>query len=153
MDDLWTTYRQPIDNLRTTYCAYIKWQYDSTYVPLVLTESTLFDQIPCTADTSTATRLSGNHSARLTSPIELRPRGTLITKPMPRPDACTRVPPEAQPRAEPSAITLTPAPSARAAYVRAVHTCATTMFATLTLTPCIYHSAHVTLKCTVIVSV
>ena len=69
MNDLWTTYRQPIDNLRTTYCAYINWQYDSTYVQLVPTENTLFDQTLCTADTSTTTRLSDNHSARLTSPI------------------------------------------------------------------------------------
>ena len=50
-----TTY----DNTR---CAYIHWQYDSTYVPLVPTENTLFDQTLCTADTSTTTRLSGNHS-------------------------------------------------------------------------------------------
>ena len=79
-DNLWTTYRQPIDNLlttygrpidnlRTTYCAYIKWQYNSTYVPLAPTENTIFDQTLCTADTSTTTFLSGNHSARLTSPI------------------------------------------------------------------------------------
>ena len=68
-DNILTTFGRPIDNLRTTYCAYINWQYDSTYVPLVPTENTLFDQTLCTADTSTTTRLSGNHSARLTSPI------------------------------------------------------------------------------------
>ena len=38
----------------------------------------------------------------------------------------------------PSAIKLTPAPSARAAHVRAIRTCATTMCATLTHTSCIY---------------
>ena len=48
MDDLWTTYRQPIDNLRTTYCAYINWQYNSKLFTHSLTNDSVSASETCT---------------------------------------------------------------------------------------------------------
>ena len=48
MDDLWTTYRQPIDNLRTTDCAYINWQYNSKLFTHSLTNGCMYACENCT---------------------------------------------------------------------------------------------------------
>ena len=97
--------------------------------PLETTKNASFDQALCTADTSTTT-LSGNHSARLTSPI-----------------AETQRHPHHYAHATTRCMHLRPVRNAAAsraernrtdpgtAHIRAIHTHATPMRATYLLTP------------------